>query len=101
LAVYPRPGSEFFRKPEQALLPLYDRLEAMVIEPLGEESNCFESELTKQVIVGRKAIRDEWELEPEVLDKILNRTRPSAVGFQGDELAEFSLAYQAPTLFAS
>ncbi|MES2221670.1 MAG: AAA domain-containing protein [Acidobacteriota bacterium] len=70
-------GSEFFRKPEQALLPLYERLEAMGIEPLGEESGSTESELSRRVIADAKAIREEWELEPEVLDEILNRTRPT------------------------
>ena len=91
-------GSEYFRKSEQALLPLYERLEAMGIEPLGEESSGTESELRKRVIAEARAIRDEWELEPEVLDEILNRTRPSAE-FQIDETAELPLADQAPTLF--
>jgi hypothetical protein len=92
-------GSEYFRKPEQALLPLYERLEAMGIDPLGEESGGTDSELSRRVIADARAIRDEWELEPEVLDEILNRTRPSAVGFQIEEVAEGNLGDQAPPLF--
>jgi very-short-patch-repair endonuclease/DNA polymerase III delta prime subunit len=92
-------GSEYFRKPEQALLPLYERLEVMGIEPLGEESGGTESELSKRVIADARAIRAEWELEPEILDEILNRTRTTSVEFQIDEAAEVPFADQASTLF--
>jgi hypothetical protein len=46
------------------LLPVYERLEAMGIEPLGEESSDTDFELSRRVIADAKAIRDEWELEP-------------------------------------
>jgi very-short-patch-repair endonuclease len=85
-------GSEYFRKPEQALLPLYERLEAMGIEPLGEGLDINESELSKRVIADARAIRDEWELEPDVLDEILNRSRPAASEIIADDFAEMSLA---------
>jgi very-short-patch-repair endonuclease len=85
-------GSEYFRKPEQALLPLYERLEAMGIEPLGEELGINESDLSKRVIADARAIRDEWELEPEALDEILNRSRPTSSEIIADDLAEMSLA---------
>jgi very-short-patch-repair endonuclease len=68
-------GSEYFRKPEQAMQSLYERLEAMEIEPFGDEISVSESELSKRVIADARAIRDEWEQEPEILDEILNRTR--------------------------
>jgi very-short-patch-repair endonuclease len=92
-------GSEYFRKPEQALLPLYERLEVMGIEPLGEESDGTESELSKRVIADARAIRAEWELEPEILDEILNRTRTTSVEFQIDEAAEIPFADQASISF--
>ena len=69
-------GSEFFRNPEQALIPLYERLERMGIEPLSSTLPEPQSDLSNRVISEAKAIRQEWETEPEVLDEILGRTRP-------------------------
>jgi hypothetical protein len=43
------------------------------------------------VILAARRIRDEWEIEPDIIDEILNRTRPNfgsevpAEGFVEDE----------------
>ena len=88
-------GSEYFRKPEQALVPLYERLEAMGIEPLGEEGVSTDSELSKSVIAEAKSIREEWELESEVLDEILNRTRNSTAELHVEEGSEGTISDSA------
>jgi very-short-patch-repair endonuclease/DNA polymerase III delta prime subunit len=85
-------GSEFFRKPEEALSPLYDRLDAMGIGPLGEISVTNQSELSNRVIADARAIRDEWECESEVLDEILNRIRPLKVDVQVEEMADVAVS---------
>lgn len=69
-------GSEFFRDPERALRPLYERLERMGIEPTGSDAPQPTTELSKRVIVEARRIRAEWELEPDIIDEILNRSRP-------------------------
>jgi very-short-patch-repair endonuclease len=69
-------GSEFFRDPERALIPVYERLERMGIEPLSSNAPPPDTELSKRVIAEARRIRTEWEMEPDILDEILNRTRP-------------------------
>jgi very-short-patch-repair endonuclease len=69
-------GSEFFRDPERALIPLYERLERMGIEPTSSEAPPPDTELSKRVIAEARRIRSEWEVEPETIDEILGRTRP-------------------------
>jgi very-short-patch-repair endonuclease len=69
-------GSEFFRDPERALTPLYERLERMGIEPVAGEAPQPDTELSKRVIANARRIRSEWEEEAETLDEILSRTRP-------------------------
>jgi very-short-patch-repair endonuclease len=84
-------GSEYFRDPERALAPLYERLERMGIEPMTDEAAPPDNELSKRVILAARRIRDEWEIEPDIIDEILNRTRPNfgsevpAEGFVEDE----------------
>jgi very-short-patch-repair endonuclease/DNA polymerase III delta prime subunit len=68
-------GSEFFRDPERALIPLYERLERMGIEPMSSEASAPDMELSKRVIAEARRIRSEWEAEPETMDEILGRTR--------------------------
>jgi len=68
-------GSEFFRDPERALIPLYERLERMGIEPMSGETPPPDTELSKRVIAAALKIRLEWEAEPETMDEILGRTR--------------------------
>jgi very-short-patch-repair endonuclease len=69
-------GSEFFRDPERALTPLYERLERMGIEPVAGEAPQPDTELSKRVIANARRIRSEWEQEPEIIDEILSRSRP-------------------------
>jgi very-short-patch-repair endonuclease len=92
-------GSEYFRDPEPALLPLYERLEAMGIEALGEGLDSSESELSNRVIADARTLRDEWELEPEVLDEILNRSRTMVSELIADDLTEDNVTDSGPTLF--
>ncbi len=68
-------GSEFFRDPERALIPLYERLERMGIEPMDSDAPLPDTELSKRVITEARRIRTEWEMEPDIIDEILNRTR--------------------------
>lgn len=69
-------GSEFFRDPERALVPLYERLERMGIEPAVSDTAPPDSRLSKRVIAEARRIRSEWEEEPEIIDEILGRTQP-------------------------
>lgn len=69
-------GSEYFRDPGRALMPVYERLERMGIDPRGSEAPPPDSELSKRVISEARRIRTEWEQEPETLDEILGRIRP-------------------------
>src|SRR6185437_5097401 len=69
-------GSEFFRNPERALVPLYERLERMGIEPAVNDTAPPDSQLSKRVIAEARRIRSEWEEEPEIIDEILGRTQP-------------------------
>lgn len=68
-------GSEYFRDPESALIPLYERLARMGIDPMGTELPMPDSELSKRVMSEARRIRSEWEQEPETLDEILGRIR--------------------------
>jgi very-short-patch-repair endonuclease len=82
-------GSEFFRDPDRALIPLYERLERMGIEPLSSEALPPDTELSKRVIAEARRIRTEWEIEPDPIDEILGRTRPRyGTEFQIEDLAE-------------
>lgn len=68
-------GSEFFRDPERSLVPLYERLERMGIEPAVSDAVAPDSQLSKRVISEAQRIRREWEEEPEIIDEILGRSR--------------------------
>jgi very-short-patch-repair endonuclease len=68
-------GSEFFRDPERSLVPLYERLERMGIEPAVSDTVAPDSQLSKRVISEAQRIRREWEEEPEIIDEILGRSR--------------------------
>lgn len=69
-------GSEFFRDPERALVPLYERLERMGIEPALSDTAPQDNQLSKRVIAEAQRIRSEWEEDPEIIDEILGRTQP-------------------------
>jgi very-short-patch-repair endonuclease len=69
-------GSEFFRDPELSLVPLYERLERMGIEPPVNDTPPPDSQLSKRVIAEARRIRSEWEEDPEIIDEILGRTQP-------------------------
>jgi len=69
-------GSEFFRDPERALFPMYERLERMGIEPMSSNAPPTDTELSKRVIAEGRQIRTAWETEPDIIDEILGRTRP-------------------------
>ena len=69
-------GSEFFRDPERSLVPLYERLERMGIEPAVNDTPPPDNLLSKRVIAEARRIRSEWEEEPEIIDEILGRTQP-------------------------
>lgn len=68
-------GSEFFRDPERALIPLYERLERMDIKPQISAALPLDAELSKRVIADAQRIRAEWESESDTIDEILGRTR--------------------------
>ncbi|WP_035354682.1 DUF559 domain-containing protein [Edaphobacter aggregans] len=93
-------GSEFFRDPERPLIPLYERLERMGIEPMSSEARPPDTELSKRVIVEARRIRAEWEAEPETMDEILGRTR-SKYGIEVpiEDLAEEEIVTPAQGLF--
>lgn len=83
-------GSEFFRNPEHALIPLYERLERMGIEPAGSDTPPVDTELNKRVIAEARRIRLEWDAEPEALDDILGRTRQYGREVQIHDLSDES-----------
>jgi very-short-patch-repair endonuclease/DNA polymerase III delta prime subunit len=93
-------GSEFFRDPERALIPLYERLERMGIEPRSSDAAPPDTELSKRVMAEARRIRIEWEMEPDILDEILNRTRPR-YGTEGpmEDVVEEEIATPVRTLF--
>jgi very-short-patch-repair endonuclease len=66
-------GSEYFRNPDRALTPLYERLERMGVEPQITAAAAADSELSRRVIAEAQRIRAEWETDPEALDEILGR----------------------------
>jgi very-short-patch-repair endonuclease len=68
-------GSEFFRDPDGALAPLYERLERMGIEAFSEVTLPPETELSQRVIAEARRIRMEWEAEPDSIDDILGRAQ--------------------------
>lgn len=68
-------GSEYFRDPHRALVPLYERLERMNIQPQTIASVAANTELSRRVIAEARRIRAEWETDPEALDELLGRTR--------------------------
>jgi very-short-patch-repair endonuclease/DNA polymerase III delta prime subunit len=89
-------GSEFFRDPDRALIPLYERLERMGIEPHGSAPASTDTELSRKVIAEARKIRAEWESEPEVIDEILGRTQPKyASGLRAADIAEQEIAAPA------
>ena len=93
-------GSEFFRDPERALIPLYERLERMGIEPMSSEAPPSDTELSKRVIAYARRIRSEWEAEPEAIDEILGRTRSKyGVVVPIEDLAEEETVIPAQGLF--
>lgn len=86
-------GSEFFRRPDRALIPLYERLERMGIEPQGGASTPTDTDLSKRVIAEARKLRAEWESEPEVIDEILGRTHPKYTSeLQAEDNAEEEIA---------
>jgi very-short-patch-repair endonuclease len=94
-------SSEFFRDPARALIPLYERLERMGIEPESSDARPPETDLSKRVIAGARLVRAGWEAEPEILDEILHRTRPRN-GMEvpvEDHLVEGDIAMPGPGLF--
>jgi hypothetical protein len=48
----------------------------MGIEPISGDALPPDTELSKRVIAEARMIRTEWEMEPDIIDEILNRTRP-------------------------
>jgi very-short-patch-repair endonuclease/DNA polymerase III delta prime subunit len=93
-------GSEFFRDPDCALIPLYERLERMGIEPLSSATPPPDTELSRRVIVEARRIRTEWEAEPERIDEILGRIRPKdGTEFQIEDVAEEEATAPVRTLF--
>jgi very-short-patch-repair endonuclease/DNA polymerase III delta prime subunit len=68
-------GSEFFRDPDRALMPLYERLERMGIEPPTTTAVPVDTELSRKVVAEAVRIKAEWEADSEALDELLGRTR--------------------------
>lgn len=78
-------GSEFFRDPDRALMPLYERLERMGIEPPTTTAVPADTELSRRVVAEALRIRSEWEADSETLDELLGRTKlRRGPGFQGE-----------------
>jgi very-short-patch-repair endonuclease len=93
-------GSEFFRDPERALIPLYERLERMGIEPMSSDAPPPDTELSKRVIAEARRIRTEWETEPDTIDEILGRTRPRyETEVPAEDLVQEEIVTPVTTLF--
>lgn len=93
-------GSEFFRDPERALIPLYERLERMGIEPMSSDAPPTDTELSKRVIAEARRIRTEWEAESDIIDEILGRTRPRyGTEAPAEDIVEEEIATPVRTLF--
>ena len=65
-------GSHFFRDQEEAMKPVFERLEAMDIKPEGtvdgaDDTEQFGSELKERVLRRAAELRREWGFETEVL----------------------------------
>jgi very-short-patch-repair endonuclease/DNA polymerase III delta prime subunit len=91
-------GSEFFRDPDCSLIPLYERLERMGIEPLSSTTPPQDTELSKRVIGEARRIRTEWEAEPDLIDEILGRTRlKQGTEFHIEDLGEEEVAIPGQT----
>lgn len=78
-------GSEYFRNPDRALIPLYERLERMGIIPGAAPAVTAETELSRRVIAEAERIRADWEADSEPLDELLSRSRSHDERSDGDE----------------